>query len=121
MVHPLIHDNKRAFQIPQMGNGIFCQYTHTVGSNHFRNTVIDFRINMVWTTGQHDTAAMVFFHIFQYFFALLLHLQTGHCKFFPAFGYGITYFGFRNMEFFLKTVYELFGKDFFVCKRHERV
>ena len=61
VVHPLVKYDQRAFYLMQMGDGIFGQNCKSVGCNQFRNTVVDLRVNMIWTAGKYDTAAFVVF------------------------------------------------------------
>ena len=51
MIHPLIHNDQWALYLMQMGNGIFRQHCNAVGIDQFRYTMIDLRVNMVWTAG----------------------------------------------------------------------
>ena len=61
MVHPLVKYDQRAFYLMQMGDGIFGQNMQIRRCNQFRNTVVDLRVNMIWTAGKYDTAAFVVF------------------------------------------------------------
>lgn len=69
VVHPLVIDTQRAFQRSQVGDGIFRQHTQTVGIDHIRDSVMDFRVNVVRPSCQDDAAASRFFHIAKGLFA----------------------------------------------------
>ena len=56
--------------------------------------MVDLRIDMVWTTCQNDTASTGFLHIFEDFFTLFHHFQTGHFLLFPGIGDSLAHFGF---------------------------
>ena len=47
MVHPLVIDTERTFNRSQLGNGILGEYRQPIGSDQIRDTVMDFRIDMV--------------------------------------------------------------------------
>ena len=51
----------------------------------------------------------------------MLHLKAGNFKFLPSFRYGITDFGFRNVEILLKAGDELLGEYFLIRKGHKRI
>ncbi len=62
VVHPLVIDTERTLDRCQMGNRILRQHAQSVGVDQIRNTVMDLRIDMVWTTGKNDApAALVSF------------------------------------------------------------
>ena len=50
MIHPLIHNDQRAFHLMKVRNGVLSQYGNTIGIDQFRDTVVDLRVNMVWTS-----------------------------------------------------------------------
>ena len=59
MVHPLVRDNERALSIGQMGDGILGEDCKAVGGDELRNTMVDLRVYMVRTAGQHDAVAVM--------------------------------------------------------------
>ena len=61
VVHPLVKYDQRAFYLMQMGDGVLGQNGKSVGCDQFRNTVVDLRVNMIWTAGKYDTTAVVVF------------------------------------------------------------
>ena len=61
MVHPLVKYDQRALHLMQMRDGILGQNCKPVGCDQLRNTVVDLRVNMIWTTGKDDTTAVVVF------------------------------------------------------------
>ena len=57
-----------------MGDRIFCQHGNIVGCDHFRQTVVHFRINMVRTSGQNDSPVSCFIQEFNSFLTLPAHI-----------------------------------------------
>ena len=105
MVHPLVIDTDGAFQMTKVCNGIFGKYGDSVTVDHIRDTMVDLRVNMVWTACKDDSAASGFFQVLQSFLAFFLDVCMDSCKFFPGFMCGSFDFSSRNVrEFFHKTV-----------------
>ena len=67
-----------------MGDGIFRQYGNPIGSNQFRNAVVDFRVDMVGPSGQDNPPHMIFFHIAEGFFPFFLNIFPGIAQFCPS-------------------------------------
>ena len=84
MIHPLIGNDQRTLRIAQVGDGILGKDCNVVGGDQFRNTVVDFRINMIRTTGKHDPSFPGFLQISKNLLTLCLHIPSGVGKFFPA-------------------------------------
>ena len=118
VIHPLVVDTDGTLQMSKVCNGVFGKYGDSVAVDHIRDTVVDFRVNMVWTACKNDSAAAGFFQVLQGFFTLFLDIHMYGCKFFPGFMGGSFYLGGRNVrEFFHKAV----CKDLFGSKCQERV
>src|SRR5699024_11401372 len=62
-----IVDTERTFNRCQVGNGILCEHSQSIRGDQIRDTVVDFRINMVRTSCQNDTPLSVFIHPLQGF------------------------------------------------------
>ena len=84
MIHPLVIDTDRTLNVCQMGNGILCENSKSVAVNKIRDTVMDFRVNMVRTACQDNAPAPCFFQVFQSFFTLFLNISAGSGQFFPG-------------------------------------
>ena len=84
MIHPLIHNNQRTFYRIQMGDRIFRKNGKSVGGDHLRDTVVDLRIVMVWTTGKYNAAGSCLFYVSECFFTLFADVLTACSKFFPC-------------------------------------
>jgi len=67
-----------------MGDRIFRQNGKSVGGDHLRDTVVDLRIVMVWTTGKYNAAGSCLFHVSECFFTLFADVLTACSKFFPC-------------------------------------
>ena len=89
-----------------MGNRVLCKYGKAVGSDQFRDTVVDLRVYMVRSSGQHNAPFTMFFHPGKCFLALFLHIRTGCQQFFPASVSCHTDLCFRYLEFFYKFPYQ---------------
>ena len=77
MIHPLVIDADRTLNVCQMGNGILCENSKSVAVNKIRDTVMDFRVNMVRTPCQDNAPAPCFFQVFQSFFTLFPQYLCG--------------------------------------------
>ena len=118
VVHPLVIDTERTLERCQMGNRVLRQHAQSVGVDHIRDTVMDFRIDVVRTAGKHDASAAGFFHILKRFLAFFLHIASCSAKFFPT---GMD----SSTDLILRQTGELFdkavSKHFFTRKRKERI
>ena len=118
VVHPLVIDTERTLERCQMGNRVLRQHAQSVGVDHIRDTVMDFRIDVVRTAGKHDASAAGFFHILKRFLAFFLHIASCSAKLFPSGMNSSTDFILRQTgELFDKTI----GKHLFTRKRKERI
>ncbi len=70
MIHPLIGYTQGTLYGCEMCNGILCQDGYVIGGDQLRNTVVDLRIDMIWSARQHDAASACLFQISQDFLAL---------------------------------------------------
>ena len=108
MIHPLIHNDRRTIYVAEFGYTVFSQYGNTERGDQFRNTVIDLRIGVIWSTGEHDTVAAVFFHISEYFSSFGGHIITYMLHFFPSCSSRTADFLFGNAVFFREVFYQTF-------------
>ena len=104
-----------------MGDGILCQYGKSVGCDQFRDTVVDLRVYMVWTTGEYDTAAVVFFHPFDSFFAFFADVISFGFLFFPCSMSSSFDLCMWNLEFFAEFFHQTLCQHFFIGKCHKRI
>ena len=118
MVHPLVRDNQRTFRLCQMRDAVLGQYGNIVRSNQLGNSMVDFRIRMVRTSCQNNSALVIFLHIFENFFPFLLHVSAGSAHFIPALLHGISDFSRRNFPEFLN---QGITDGVYTLKRHERI
>ena len=84
MVHPLVVDPKRTFDLAEMGDGILCQYGDPVAVDQIRDSVMDLRVDVVGASCQNDTSSSCFFQIFQSFLAFFLHIFSHSREFLPC-------------------------------------
>ena len=84
MVGPLVHNEKRALHLSEMAYAVLSKNGNTVRADHIRNTVVDFRVDMVRTSGKHNAVSSGFFKVFKSFFALLADVFANLFKFFVA-------------------------------------
>ena len=76
VVHPLVIDANRAFHRCQMRDGILSKYGNTIAVDQIRDTMMDFRVNMVWASCKDNTMASCIFQIFQGFFPFFLYIAA---------------------------------------------
>ena len=118
MVHPLVVDADRAFHRCQMRDGILGKYGNTIAVDQIRDTMMDFRVNMVWTACKDNTMASCLFQIFQGFFPFFLHIAACSSHFLPALMYSSFDFFSRDI---LKFLYQTIGQNFLRSKCKERI
>ena len=118
MVHPLVIDTERTFNRSQVGNGILGEYRQPIGSDQIRDTVMDFRIDMVRTSCQDDSPLSVFIHPLQCFFPFAHDVFSAPVHFQPGFSGRMADFFFRDIrEFFYQTL----GDSLFTGQSQERI
>ena len=101
-----------------MGDGILGQHRNAVGGDQFRNAMIDFRIQMIGTTGKNDSLHVMLFQIGEDFFSLFLSVQADLLQFLPGMGNCTMYFRFRDL---LEFLYQRGTDCFLGSKRHKRI
>ena len=68
-----------------MGNRVLCEYGDAIAVDQIRDSVMDFRVNVVRAACKYDSTAMILFYVFQGFFAFFLDIGAHIGKLFPAF------------------------------------
>ena len=118
MVHPLVVDPERTFNLSEMRDGILCQYGDSVAVDQIRDSVMDFRVDVVGASCQNDTSSSCFFQVFQSFLAFFLHIFSHSREFLPC-GMGrFLYFLCGNI---FKYLYQAVGKDRLGSESQERI
>ena len=77
MVHPLVGDNQWALNLTEMTDRVLGQNCHSIGSDELRDSVVDLRIDVIRTTGEHDSVFAMFFQPCDCLLAILLHILAG--------------------------------------------
>ena len=67
-----------------MGDRVLGQNGKAVGGNKLRYSVVDLRIHVVGTPGQHDSVTARLLHPLQYLLAFFLHILSGGHELCPA-------------------------------------
>ena len=62
MVHPLVAHAQGMLAMEGRGDAVLGQHRQTIGGNQLRHTVVNFRVNVIRATRQHDALPMVFLH-----------------------------------------------------------
>ena len=57
VVHPLVIDTDRTLHRNQMGNGILSKNRNSVAVDQIRDTMMDLRVNVVWTACKNNSSA----------------------------------------------------------------
>ena len=91
---------------------------NTITVDQIRDTMMDFRINMVWTSCKDNTSSACFFQISKCLFTFFLHIFTCLCQFFPCCMCCCLYFFCRNI---LKHLYQTVCKNCLCGKCKERI
>lgn len=111
MVHPLIHDNQRAFEFSEMGDGVFREYCHAIRVDGIGDAVVDLGIDMVRTSAENDAMSTGILEILEGLFSLLLDITTEGPLGFPSEMSSFSNFSFRDIEFLPEDFYELICED----------
>ena len=121
MEHPLVHYDEGSFHLPEMGDGIFSQYSHSIRCDKLGNTVVDFRVNMIWPAAEDYSAAVIVLHPLKHFLALLLHVMAEIILFLPGKMGSAPYTVLGNGVFSRKHLYKLICKYLFRRKSHKGI
>ena len=121
MVHPLIHDIQRAFYLMKMGDGVLCQYCNIVGCDQFRESMVDFRVNMIRTSRQNDTTVAGLIQETNRLLSFRSHVLTAGCKLLPCFMYSRTDLCIRKRKFLPEFVNQTVRDCILTFKVQERM
>ena len=83
MVHPLIEYGEGTLRRAKVRDGILRENRKAVGMDHFRNAVVDLRIQMIRPAGQHNALGAGILHEFEYALALCLDVSAALQKLVP--------------------------------------
>ena len=101
-----------------MRDGILRENGNTIGIDHFRNTVVDFRIDMVRASSQNDSPLSSGFHVSQSFLSLAADIISHVLQFLPCGVSSGGHFLFGKIgKFFHKTL----GGNFLIGERQKWV
>ena len=88
MIHPLVDNEQRRVHICQMRDGILGQHCHVIGVDQIRDTVIDFRIQMVRTACQNNAVTAGLLKEFDHFLTAFSDISPGLFELFPGCAHG---------------------------------
>ena len=100
----------------QMRHRILRKHRDIIRIDQFRYSVVHFRVNVVWASGEDDSAVAGFIQIFNGLFAFLLHILTARKKLCPCGMNGVLDLGSRNGELLLKFFDQTVGDGLFACQ-----
>ncbi len=86
MVHPLVECYNRALRIPEVRNGILGEDGNSIGVDHLRDTVVNLRIDMIWTACEDDAVHMMLFHVLERLASLHLDIIAAVLQLVPCGG-----------------------------------
>ena len=99
-----------------MGNGILCEHSQPIGGDQIRDTVMDFRIDMVGTSCQDNTPPSVFLQPFQGFLSFAHNIFSAPVHFQPGFSGRMADFLCRDIR---KFFYQPLGNGLFTGQGQE--
>ena len=91
MVHPLVYDPQGTLHLAEMRYRILREYSHSVRCDELGDAVIDLRIYMVRTSGEHYAAPFVFLYPSDSLFTLRGDLRSKGSLLVPGIKYGTDY------------------------------
>ena len=121
VVHPLVHDVERALHLVQVGNGILGQHGDIVGCDHFRQAVVDFRVDMVRTSGQDDAPVAGLIQEPDRLLALFTHVFAAGCQLVPCGVDGGANLTVGEAELFAQLVDQAVGDGLLALQAEEGV
>ena len=121
VIHPLIHHPKRTFPIHQIvRKTVFGKNVKAVRCDHFRDAVVDLRINMIGTTGKHDTAPFCVYHFVQNACTLFADIVFCPAHFQPRLMRGGSYLPRRDIPLLLAEFHKPVRRRFFTREGDKR-
>ena len=118
MIHPLVIDTDWTLYFCKMRNRILCKYRNTITVDQIRDTMMDFRVDVIRTACKDDSSSSGILKVLKSLLALFLHIFTCLGKFFPCRMSCCLYFLCRNI---LKYLYQTVCQDRFGRKCHKRI
>ena len=120
MIHPLIRDAHRTFGIKVDRETVLGEHREPEACDHFRNAVVDLRINVIGTACENNAAAMRGLHLFQHAGALLTDVLFGAELLRPGAVCSFPDIGFRNLPVLGKERDETVGGSLLIGHGDER-
>ncbi|CAK7069622.1 MAG: hypothetical protein DELT_03142 [Desulfovibrio sp.] len=103
-----------------MGHAVLRQYGEAVARDKRRDSVVDFRVHMVWPPCKHNTRISGLLEPFDRFLALLPHILFKSVKSGVRSFCGLLGLLLRN-SVFTKFLHDLLGHELRFIKRHEEI
>ena len=118
MVDPLVYNAHGAFNASEVGNAVFRKDCKSQPVYHFRDSVIDFGVNVIGTTGKHNAASAGADDFFKRFLSGFLRLLAEFLLFLPCgvncvSNLQLSQCWKMNVQFFVQA----FGKPLFIINR----
>ena len=105
----------------KMGDGVLCQYCNIVGCDQFRESMVDFRVNMIRTSRQNDTTVAGLIQETNRLLSFRSHVLTAGCKLLPCFMYSRTDLCIRKRKFLPEFVNQTVRDCILTFKVQERM
>ena len=119
MVNPLVVDPEGALGGEIDGQAVLGEDGKVIGSNHFRDTVVDFGVNVIGSASQNDAPGVIFRHPLQRLLTLCPDVGLGALLFFPCLVDGSADFLPVDAPFFLTQSGQPVGGDFLAGEGEE--
>ena len=119
MVDPLVVDPEGALGGEIDGQAVLGEDGKVIRGNHFRDTVVDFGVNVIGSASQNDATGVIFCHPLQGFLPLCTNVGLGALLFFPCLVDGGADFLPVDAPFFLAQGGQPVGGDFLAGKGEE--
>ena len=119
MVDPLVVDPEGALGGEIDGQAVLGEDGEIVGGNHFRDTVVNFGVNVIGSASQNDAPRVIFRHPLQRLLPLCPDIGLGALLFFPGTVDGGADFLPIDAPFFLAQGGQPVGGDFLAGKGEE--
>ena len=116
MVDPLVRNTQRPFRSFQHRQAVFCQDGKPIGRNHFRDAMVNLRVDMIRPSRQNNACFPVVLDPLQGFPALFLYIIFRTGLFLPGFPHCFSDFPFRNVPLFFTYLDQPFRSGFFTGK-----
>ena len=118
MIGPLIHDSQLQMFLIQLTDAVFAQQDKTFAGDQIRNSMIDFRIDVIRTSGKYDSLKMMLMHIIQGSLAFFTNIALENIQFFISRFKGMLQLMIRNIKF-LELFLQYLKHRFRIIKRNK--